>query len=101
MPPTLTPVVVELEAPSEFWFVFWLRFPLLLTAACPLVFPVFPTALMIVVGLSANAGHTTSIKVATVAADSHNIRITASPQWMAQRGLTLAVSVMLTARAKD
>src|SRR5437660_1743163 len=47
MPPMLTEVA--LEVPSEFWFVFWLTFPEVPTAACPLELPVLPTALMVVV----------------------------------------------------
>src|SRR5713101_6102771 len=90
MPPTLTPVA--LETPREFWFVFWLTFPWVLTAACPLVFPVFCTALMTVVGLSAKAGQTISIRMAAVAADCHSLRITGSPQCVVQRWMTLAVS---------
>src|SRR5260370_760954 len=78
MPPTLTPV--EVESPSEFWFVFWLTFPLVPTAACPLVLPLFCTALITVVGLSANAGQIISIRMVSVAADCHNLRFTESPQ---------------------
>src|SRR6267143_594154 len=77
MTPMLTEVALVL--PSEFWFVFWLTFPEVPIAACPLLFPVFPTALITVVGLSANAGQAISIRMVMVAADSHILRITDSP----------------------
>jgi len=52
---------------------FWLVFPEVPTAAWPLVFPWFWTALRTVVGLSADTGQTISSSVATVAADSKRL----------------------------
>jgi hypothetical protein len=71
IPPILT--AVALEVPSEFWLLFWLVFPEVPTAAWPAVFPWFWTALRTVVGLSADAGQTTSSKVAAVAADNKRL----------------------------
>src|SRR5205807_4808773 len=73
-------------------FVFSMTVPEVPTAACSLLFPVVCTALMTVVGLSANTAQTISIKMATVAADCHIVRIKSSPQCMTQQWMTLAVS---------
>jgi hypothetical protein len=62
---------------------------------------VFPTALITVVGLSANAGRTISISTAMLATDSQILRLTESPQCKVRRWMTLAVSAMLTARARN
>src|SRR5215813_7864514 len=83
IPPMLTEVA--LEVPSEFWLLFWLVLPEVPTAAWPLVLPWFWTALRTVVGLSADAGRTTSNMVAKVIADSTRFMWSGSPKWRVPR----------------